>query len=64
MKDFTATSTSSIQDVQASVENTVVQLKKQGLLLGETVGPLVSSVSNKLNEESDELNRDMRQKVH
>ncbi|XP_034417690.1 polycystic kidney disease protein 1-like 2 [Cyclopterus lumpus] len=61
--DFTATSDSSVKDVKASVENTVAQLKKQSLLSAETVGQLVSSVSDKLNAQSEESSRAARQKL-
>ncbi|XP_068592767.1 polycystin-1-like protein 2 [Cebidichthys violaceus] len=60
---ITAKVCSSLDDVQASVENAVAQLKKQGLLSGETVGQLINSVSNELNSQSDESNKADRQKL-
>lgn len=61
--DPTANSRPSVDALQATVDNAVAQLKKQGLLSGETVGQLFNSVSNKLNGQSDELQKADRQKV-
>lgn len=49
--------------VRSAVDKVVGQLKKEGLLSGETVGPLFISLSNKLNSQSDELEKDDRQNV-
>uniref|UniRef100_UPI0037E779AE polycystin-1-like protein 2 n=1 Tax=Semicossyphus pulcher TaxID=241346 RepID=UPI0037E779AE len=61
--DYTAPSGSSGDALSATVENVVAQLKKQGLLSGETVGQIFDSVSNKLNSQSDELKKAERQKL-
>ncbi|KAM6955775.1 polycystin-1-like protein 2 [Lycodopsis pacificus] len=54
---------STLDDVKASVEDAVAQLKKEGLLSAETVGQLINSVSNELNSQSDESNKADRQKL-
>nr|XP_040057277.1 polycystic kidney disease protein 1-like 2 isoform X1 [Gasterosteus aculeatus aculeatus] len=54
---------SPVDDIKASLENAVAQLKKQGLLSAETVGQLINSVSNKLNSQSDQANSADRQKL-
>lgn len=61
--DFIANSNSSVDGLKAAVKNVVAQLKKQGLLSGETVGQIFNSVSNKLNGQSDESTKADRQKV-
>lgn len=63
MLDSTADSSSSVDGLNSAVKNTVAQLKKQGLLSGETVGQFFNSVSNKLNGQSDESTKADRQKV-
>lgn len=63
MLDSTEASGSSVDGLKATVENAVAQLKKDGLLSGETVGQIFSSVSNKLNGQSDESKKADRQKV-
>lgn len=55
---------SSVDDVKASLENAVAQLKTQGLLSAETVGQLINSFSYKLNSQSDQSNSADRQKVN
>ncbi|XP_078118997.1 polycystin-1-like protein 2 [Sander vitreus] len=62
VQDFTTASGSS-DDLKATVENSVSQLKKQGLLSAETVGQLFTSVSNKLNGQSDGSEKSDRQKL-
>lgn len=64
MLDYTAVSSSSVDDLKASVENALVQLKEHGVLSGETVGQIFSSVANKLNAQSDESEQADRQKVN
>ncbi|XP_049449240.1 polycystic kidney disease protein 1-like 2 [Epinephelus fuscoguttatus] len=61
--DYTAVSSSSVDDLKASVENALVQLKEHGVLSGETVGQIFSSVANKLNAQSDESEQADRQKL-
>lgn len=63
VQDFT-TASGSLDDLKATVENSVSQLKKQGLLSAETVGQLFTSVSNKLNGQSDGSKKSDRQKVN
>lgn len=59
----TPTDSDSVAGLGSSVGKVVDQLKKQGLLSGETVGPMFTSVSNTLNGQSDESTKDERQKV-
>lgn len=54
---------SSAAQLGSAVDKVVGQLKKEGLLSGETVGPLLTSLSNKLNSQSDESEKDNRQNV-
>lgn len=61
--DSTAAS-NTVDHLQASVTNAVAQLKKQGLLSGVNVGQLFTSVSNKLNGQTDISQKDDRQKVN
>lgn len=61
--DSTTNSSSSVDGLKAVVENVASQLKKQGLLSGETVGQIFSSVAKKLNSQSDESTKAGRQKV-
>ncbi|KAL7385772.1 hypothetical protein ABVT39_028164 [Epinephelus coioides] len=61
--DYTAVSSSSVDDLKTSVENALVQLKEHGVLSGETVGQIISSVANKLNAQSDESKQADRQKL-
>ncbi|KAM9851174.1 polycystin-1-like protein 2 [Aulostomus maculatus] len=61
--DFTEESGSSDNRLQATIKDAVAQLKKQGLLSGETVGQLFNSVSSKLNGQTDASNKDERQKL-
>ncbi|XP_067459444.1 polycystin-1-like protein 2 [Thunnus thynnus] len=61
--DSTAASSSSVDRLKATVKNAVAQLKKQGLLSGETLGQIFNSVSNKLNEQTDKSKKADRQKL-
>ncbi|KAM7407743.1 hypothetical protein PAMA_003475 [Pampus argenteus] len=61
--DTTEATSSSVNHLQATVENTVALLQKQGLLSGETLGQIFSSVSNKLNDQTDESKKADRQKL-
>ncbi|XP_022597025.1 polycystic kidney disease protein 1-like 2 [Seriola dumerili] len=63
VKDSIEDSGSSVDALKASVEDTVAQLKKQGILSGETMGQIFSSVSDKLNSQSDESKKADRQKL-
>lgn len=55
---------SSVEHLKASVEDTVAKLRNQGLLSAETTGQMLTSVSNKLNSQSDESKKADRQKVN
>lgn len=61
--DYTEKDTSSVDGLKVAVDKAVALLKKQGLLSGQTVGQIFSSVSKKLNSQSDEANKANRQKV-
>ncbi|KAM7380789.1 hypothetical protein PAMP_004062 [Pampus punctatissimus] len=61
--DTTEATSSSVNHLQATVENTVALLQKQGLLSGETLGQIFSSVSNKLNGQTDKSKKADRQKL-
>ncbi|XP_044072039.1 polycystic kidney disease protein 1-like 2 [Siniperca chuatsi] len=61
--DSTAASSSSVDDLKASVENAVAQLKKDGLLSGSNVGQIFNSVSNILNGLSDTSKKAEKQKL-
>lgn len=61
--DYTAHSGSSVDGLDSAVKNIVAQLKKQGVLSGETIGQIFSSVATKLNGQSDESTKVNRQKV-
>lgn len=54
---------SSAAKLRSAVDKVVARLKKEGLLSGETVGPLLTSLSNKLNSQSDGSEEDDRQNV-
>ncbi|KAK5861395.1 hypothetical protein PBY51_022796 [Eleginops maclovinus] len=61
--DFTEDDSSSVDGLNAAVDNAMALLKKQGLLSGEYVGQIFSSVSKKLNSQSDEANQADRKKL-
>ena len=61
--DYTENDTSSVDGLKVAVDKAVALLKKQGLLSGQNVGQIFSSVSKKLNSQSDEANKANRQKV-
>ncbi|XP_071754722.2 polycystin-1-like protein 2 [Centroberyx gerrardi] len=56
-------SSSSVKDLQSAVEDTVAQLKDQGLLSGETLGQMFHSVAAILNGQSDKSQKAARQKL-
>ncbi|XP_033990476.1 polycystic kidney disease protein 1-like 2 [Trematomus bernacchii] len=60
--DYTENDTSSVDGLKVAVDKAVALLKKQGLLSGQNVGQIFSSVSKKLNSQSDEANKANRQK--
>lgn len=49
--------------LQSAVEDTVAQLEDQGLLSGEALGQIFTSVSYMLNTEADQDQKDERTKV-
>ncbi|XP_076592785.1 polycystin-1-like protein 2 [Chaetodon auriga] len=59
----TSSSSSSVEALQSAVEDTVGQLEQQGLLSGEALGQIFTSVSDMLNAEADQDQRDARTKL-
>lgn len=53
----------SVVALQSAVEDTVAQLEDQGLLSGEALGQIFTSVSYMLNTEADQDQKDERTKV-
>lgn len=49
--------------LQSAVEDTVSQLEQQGLLSGEALGQIFTSVSDMLNIEAGQDQKDARMKV-
>ncbi|XP_064867230.1 polycystin-1-like protein 2 [Oncorhynchus nerka] len=58
-----ANSSSSVENLQSVVENTVAQLQQQGLLTGETLGQMFKSVSDILNKGSSEDQKGAREEL-
>ncbi|XP_024275138.1 polycystic kidney disease protein 1-like 2 [Oncorhynchus tshawytscha] len=58
-----ANSSSSVENLQSVVENTVAQLEQQGLLTGETLGQMFKSVSDILNKGSSEDQKGAREEL-
>ncbi|XP_071766137.2 polycystin-1-like protein 2 [Centroberyx gerrardi] len=56
-------SSDSVEALQSAVEDTVTQLEQQGLLSGEALGQIFTSVSDMLNMESNEDQKDARKKL-
>lgn len=52
-----------MEALQSAVKDTVTQLETQGLLSGEALGQIFTSVSDMLNTETGEDQRDARTKV-
>ncbi|XP_062258132.1 polycystin-1-like protein 2 [Platichthys flesus] len=61
--DSAGDSGTSVDDLKSTVENVVAQLKKQGLLSGETIGQIIGSVSDKLSSQSGESGRAEREQL-
>lgn len=61
--DFPENSSSSVDDLKNAVKNAEDQLKEEGLLSGSTMAQIITSVSQKLNGQSDESTKAERQKV-
>lgn len=60
---WTDSSSSSVEALQSAVEDTVTNLEQQGLLSGEALGQIFTSVSDMLNMEDGENQKDARKKV-
>ncbi|XP_071256344.1 polycystin-1-like protein 2 [Salvelinus alpinus] len=58
-----ANSSSSVENLQSVVDNTVAQLQQQGLLTGETLGQMFKSVSDILNKGSSEDQKGAREEL-
>lgn len=56
-------SSASIKTLQSAVEETVNQLEQQGLLSGERLGQIFTSVSDMLNLEAGQDQKEDRSKV-
>ncbi|KAJ3593029.1 hypothetical protein NHX12_005367 [Muraenolepis orangiensis] len=56
-------SSSSVEALQTAVAGTVAQLEQQGLLSGAALGQMFTSVSDMLNAEAGEDQKDARQKL-
>ncbi|KAK2854028.1 hypothetical protein Q5P01_006689 [Channa striata] len=56
-------SSSSVGNLQSVVDNTLTQLKQQGLLTGEALGQIFTSVSDMLNAETGQDQKDARTKL-
>lgn len=52
-----------MEALQSAVEDTVTQLEQQGLLSGEALGQIFTSVSDLLNNETGQDQREARTKV-
>ncbi|KAF3695083.1 Polycystic kidney disease protein 1-like 2 PC1-like 2 protein Polycystin-1L2 Precursor [Channa argus] len=63
VKDSTAASGASVNGLKASLESAVDKLKNQGLMSGEAIGQLLSSLSSHLNSQSQELEKGDGQKL-
>ncbi len=62
-KVLKSSSSASVEALQSAVEDTVSQLEQQGLLSHEALGQIFTSVSDMLNTEEDQEQRDARRKV-
>lgn len=58
-----SSSSTTVEALQSAVEDTVSQLEQQGLLSGETLGQMFTSVSDMLNTEDSQDQKDARTKV-
>lgn len=58
-----SSSGTSVDALQSAVEDTVSQLEQQGLLSGEALGQIFTSVSDMLNIEAGQDQKDARMKV-
>ncbi len=58
-----SSSSASVTALQSAVEDTVSQLEQQGLLSGEALGQIFTAVSDMLNTEAGQDQKDARTKV-
>ncbi|XP_062327812.1 polycystin-1-like protein 2 [Osmerus eperlanus] len=58
-----ADSSSTVQELQSAVVDSVAQLQQQGLLSGENLGQMFQSVSDMLNENNDDEQKEGREKL-
>lgn len=58
-----SSSSTSVESLQSAVEDSVSQLEQQGLLSGEALGQIFTSVSDMLNAEAGQGQKDARTKV-
>uniref|UniRef100_A0A8C9XN42 Polycystic kidney disease 1 like 2a n=1 Tax=Sander lucioperca TaxID=283035 RepID=A0A8C9XN42_SANLU len=58
-----SSSSTTVEALQSAVEDTVSQLEQQGLLSGETLGQMFTSVSDMLNTEDSQDQKDARTKL-
>uniref|UniRef100_A0A665ST47 Polycystic kidney disease 1 like 2a n=1 Tax=Echeneis naucrates TaxID=173247 RepID=A0A665ST47_ECHNA len=56
-------SSASVEDLKSAVDDTVTHLEQQGLLSGEALGQIFTSVSDMLNTEASQDQRDARTKL-
>lgn len=63
LKVLESNSSTSIESLQSTVENTVSQLEQQGLLSGEALGQIFTSVSDMINAQAGQDQKDARSKV-
>lgn len=63
LKVWKSSSSASVETLQSAVDDTVSQLEQQGLLTGEALGQIFTSVSEMLNTEADQEQKDARTEV-
>lgn len=63
LKVWKSNSSSSVETLQSAVDDTVSQLEQQGLLTGEALGQIFTSVSDILNTEADQEEKEARTEV-
>lgn len=63
LKVWKGNSSSSVETLQSAVDDTVSQLEQQGLLTGEALGQIFTSVSDILNTEADQEEKEARTEV-
>lgn len=63
LKVCKSSSSTSVEALHSAVEDTVSQLEQQGLLTGEALGQIFTSVSDMLNVEADQDQKEARMEV-